>query len=243
MVDSTTDIRSKHKTDVTPQIISYAQLYGGSDNTNQSATASSRTMQYAVGSTVQKPVQVPVKTVPQVMHLQNPAGVGLFGSEMVVVRFDLDIRDSGRLDNCGPMDFEGYFPACLHLTDEGTINTYEQVLIDQRLDLGTVNTYEPARLSNGAITGWQPMVNVRLDKLSTGNQYQDCWVDATFLNHNRTAMAETEFWTPIKSTFYLSIAARNTRRLPYNLKVTIGQQVQSLQHLSPQERTQANGVS
>ena len=118
MVYSTVNIQSKQRGDVTPQIISYAELYGSSDYTNQSSTASSRTLQYATGSTVQKPVLVPIKTSPQTLNFQNPAGVGLFGAEMVVIRFDVDIKDTGKIDVCGPPGPDTYSPACLHLIDE-----------------------------------------------------------------------------------------------------------------------------
>ena len=245
MVDSTVNIQSKQRGDVTPQIISYAELYGSSDTTNQNSTASSRSMQYATGSTVQKPVHVPVKTMPQRMNLRNPSGVGLFGSEMVVLRFDLDIQDTGRFDNCGPMGVDKYYPACVHLINEGTVNTYFELEADLDADLIEVNTYEPAQFSNkGSIDNlWQPMVHVSLENLGSGNQYQDCWVDAYFLSANRTVMAETEFWTPVRSSFYLSISARNTRRLPYNLMVNIGDQITSYPSLTRRQQNEANIIS
>lgn len=244
MVNSTVNIQSKQRGDVTPQIISYAELYGSSDYTNQNSTASSRTLQYAVGSTVQKPVVVPVKTAPQALTFQNPAGVGLFGAEMVVIRFDLDIGDSGKLDNCGPPGIDTYRPACVHFVDEGTVNTYYELANDVNQDLETVNTFEPAEYSNTkGEFAWQPMALITLENLGSGNQYQDCWVDAYFLNQNRTTMAETEFWTPFKSTFYLSISARNTRRMPYNLRVRIGDQIAGQNNLSTKQLDTANIVS
>lgn len=245
MVDSTVNIQSKQRGDVTPQIISYAELYGSSDNTNQNSTASSRTLQYATGSTVQKPVHVPVKTAPQLLTFQNPTGVGLFGAEMVVLRFDLDIKDSGKLDNCGPIGIDLYFPACVHRIDQGTVNTYQQLEADQYADLIEVNSYEPALFSNTGVldTLHQPMIKVGLKNLGSGNQYQDCWVDAYFLGADRKVMAETEFWTPLRSSFYLSISARNTRRMPYNLEVSIGDQITSLNSLSPVQRNEANLIS
>jgi len=244
MVNSTVNIQSKQRGDVTPQIISYAELYSSSDTTNQNSTSSSRTLQYAVGSTVQKPVVVPVKTAPQVLTFQNPAGVGLFGAEMVVIRFDLDIVDSGKLDNCGPAGIDTYFPACLHFIDEGIVNTYFELAVDMNQDLETVNTFEPAEFSNtkGTFT-WQPMVLVTLENLGSGNQYQDCWVDAYFLHQNRTVMAQKEFWTPFRSTFYLSISARNTRRMPYNLNVRIGDQFAGMNELTRQQMLSTNIVS
>lgn len=245
MVDSTVNIQSKQRGNITPQIITYAELYGSSDNTNQSGTASSRTLQYATGSTVQKPVHVPVKTMPQDLTFKNPAGVGLFGAEMVVIRFDLDIQDTGALNNCGPIGFDGYYPACVHLINEGTVNTYRQADVDPDLDLIVVNTYEPATFDNGAEVdlAWKPMVTVSLENLGSGNQYQDCWVDACFLDGNRNVMPVSEFWTPVKSSFYLSISARNTRRMPYNINVNIGDQIASYNALSNQQRNEANKVS
>lgn len=78
--------------DVTEQILSHHQIYGSSDNTNQSYVASGQCFNYSKGNTIQKPVEYGITVFPFKANLKGE--VGLFGAENVFYKFNINVKDS-----------------------------------------------------------------------------------------------------------------------------------------------------
>ena len=146
---STTDFENsldQSRLDVTEQIIRYNQLYGASDNTQRNGLSASKSLNYAKAPTLQQAQPYSIKSIPFTVKFQNQ--VGLFGAENMYVRIDLDLINLQ--DSCSVL-INNYFEACIKLSPEGTVNTYEEAKIDPLQDTpsgGAVNRYFPAQLTN-----------------------------------------------------------------------------------------------
>ncbi len=81
--------------DVTQEILNNHLLYGGSDNTAPGGLAVSKSLNYAKGASIQKPVLENVSVLPR--RLKYADTVGLFGAENVFVKVNLNIKDTGNL--------------------------------------------------------------------------------------------------------------------------------------------------
>jgi len=202
--------------DVTEQILDHCQMYGSSDYTAPHSLASSKSLNYAHGASIQKPVLEHVTVLPRRLKYQD--SVGLFGAENTFVKVKLEIKDTGNL--C----FEEPYWECLRITlgDLELENTYYTAVADQSKDLETVNTYEPAQITNKLASIWNPMVGVSLTNLKTGNMYNDSWLDIRLYTKEREEHPYDVMYLPPNDYFYIGFHARNTRRLPYNVECFIG---------------------
>jgi len=213
--------------DITDQILKYHQTYGSSDFTAQFTTSSSRALNYANGASIQKPETMRVTTIPREINYQDT--VGLFGAENHFVRVDL------RVENPVSACYEEPGWACARMSQEevnpddpysyansGTSDG--QAYINQEADRTIENTYEPARfIGNSAFGLASAVVKVDLNNLKTGNKYIDCWLDVRLYNKAREEHPYNIMYVPANSFFYVGFHARNTKRLPYNVKCVIGQ--------------------
>jgi hypothetical protein len=156
--------------DVSQEILNNHLVYGASDNTAPQGLAASKSLNYAKGASIQKPVLEKVSVVPR--RLKYADTVGLFGAENVFIKVDLNVKDTGNL--C----FEEPGWQCLKIT-LGTfpiVNTYYTAVMDPDKDLDTVNTYEPAQIINSLANIPNPYIGVSLANLKTGNKYIDSLV-------------------------------------------------------------------
>ena len=78
------------RSDVTEQIIRYHQLYGGSDNTQQSGLAASKSLNYAKAPTMQQAEAVLARIITFTFDFTGV--VGLFGAENAYVRVNVDVQ-------------------------------------------------------------------------------------------------------------------------------------------------------
>ena len=213
--------------DVTQEILNNVLMYGSSDNTSPHGLAASKSLNYAKGATIQKPVQEKVSVLPR--RLKYADTVGLFGAENVFIRVDLNIKDTGNL--C----FEESGWQCLKMTQGAfpIVNTYYTAVMDVDKDLTTVNTYEPAVITNnlGAINN--PYVGVALANLKTGNKYIDAWFDVRLYTKAREEHPYDVMFLPTNSYFYIGFHARNTKRLPYNVECLVGTGLKSKNDIDP----------
>ena len=201
--------------DVTDEILRNVQIYGASDNTAPHQLSSSKALNYANGASIQKPIQERVTVLPRTLKYEDT--VGLFGAENVFVRVDLKITDTGNL--C----FEEPGWLCLRISaDSDVINTYYTAVADPDKDLTIENTYEPAQIVNTLGKIANPYVGVSLENLKTGNKYIDAWFDVRLYNKGREEHPYDEMYLPANDYFYIGFHARNTKRLPYNVKCLIG---------------------
>ena len=213
--------------DVTQEILNNHLIYGASDNTNPQGIAASKSLNYAKGGTLQKPVLEKVSVLPR--RLKYADTVGLFGAENVFIKVDLNIKDTGNL--C----FEEPGWECLKMTlgSFPVENTYSTAVMDATKDLDIVNTYEPAQITNKLANLNNPYVGVSLANLKTGNKYIDAWFDVRLYTKAREEHPYDEMYLPIRDYFYIGFHARNTKRLPYNVECLIGTGYKPLNEVDP----------
>ena len=213
--------------DVSQEILNNHLVYGASDNTAPQGLAASKSLNYAKGASIQKPVLEKVSIVPR--RLKYADTVGLFGAENVFIKVDLNVKDTGNL--C----FEEPGWQCLKITLGAfpVVNTYYTAAMDPDKDLDTVNTYEPAQITNSLANIPNPYIGVSLANLKTGNKYIDSWFDVRLYTKAKEEHPYDEMYLPVRDYFYIGFHARNTKRLPYNVECLIGTGYKSKNEVDP----------
>jgi hypothetical protein len=218
---------------VTDQVIKIHQTYGASDNTNPTYYSTNKSLNYAKSSnSLMNARQENLTVIPYEINYKDT--VGLFGTENIFVKLQLDIQNSLSLVN--GIEINDYVDAVLLSKDDSDI-FYESVVTDYARDLETVNTYEPALISNEGLD-FVPNahVAVNLANLKTGNKYTDAWFDTTLYTPDRRPWEYDRIIVPIKSYIYVGFHARNTKRLPYNVSLTVDNKLINPNELSKEER-------
>ena len=209
--------------DVTPQIIRINEIYGASDNTQPQTLSASRSLNYAEGPSIQRPTIEHLSVIPFKFRYED--AVGLFGAENHFVRINVTIDPNFSL-KC----FEEPFWECaridyLHIEEDAF---YASAEIDPLLDPTIQNTYMPADLINGGIPLlFDPYISVELKNLKTGNQYYDNWLDVCLYTREREPIAGDTLYVKLNDYFYVGFHARDTRRLPYNVELAVGEELRS----------------
>ena len=104
-------------------------------------------------------------------------------------------------------------------------NTYFTGIVDYDKDLAPLNTYDPALISRqGLAILPDSYVSVDLENLKTGNKYIDSWFDVRLYSKTREEHPYDKMYVRMNDFFYIGFHARNTRRLPYNVKCVIGRE-------------------
>jgi hypothetical protein len=213
--------------DVTQEILKNTQIYGASDYTAPWSLSSSKSLDYAKGASIQKPVREKVTVLPRLLKYKDT--VGLFGAENVFVRVDLNILDTGNLCLEEP-DW-----LCLKITyaDLAIAETYYTAVADITKDLETVETYEPAQITNKLASIAYPYVGISLENLKTGNKFIDSWFDVRLYTKQRMEHPYDLMYVPTNDFFYIGFHARNTKRLPYNVECLIGVDYKTKDEVDP----------
>ena len=207
---------------------------GGSGSHLPANYASSKTLNFAKDSaTIQNARAEQVTAIPRRIDYSDT--VGLFGAENVFVKVDLAIQSSSSAFANIEVPENDYFPVWT-FPETDTINTYETALFDFTLDKTIVNTYEPARISNDLSQFKKPYINVKLQNLKTGNKYIDAYFDVRMYTKDRQEFPYDEMFIGINDYFYLGFHARNTKRLPYNVRLDIGELYLEYYDLSPAQK-------
>ena len=217
---------------VTDQILKSHQIYGSSDNTNPEYASSNKQLNYADGGSIQRPEKDRVSIIPYIMNYSD--SVGLFGKENHFIRVAVDVNGSITLKCFSEAQWEcaiitgGEFPED---------NTFEQAIIDQEKDLITINGYEPAKISsNSLVPKNDAYISVLLENLKTDNKYIDSWLDVRLYTKSREEHPYEKMYVRIKDFFYIGFHARNTKRLPYNVKCTVGNEYLSYDEIPDEEK-------
>ena len=204
--------------DVTPQITKIHQIYGSSDSTNPAYSSANRSLNYANGGSIQSPERERVTIVPFALNYQD--SVGLFGKENHFIKVDVKINPDIAF-SC--FEEEGWECAVLRADDYEQFNTYETGDIDRNADLETVNTYDPATIQRPSLYRVSDgYISVDLNNLKTGNKYIDAWFDVRLYTAGREEHPYDKMYVRLNDYFYIGFHARNTKRLPYNVKCVIG---------------------
>ena len=206
--------------DVTQRILDRHIIYGSSDNTNPAYLSSNRSLNYGTGGSIQSPEQDRVSIIPYTINYQDT--VGLFGKENHFIKVNVNINKNAAY---ACFEEEGWRCAMITNKDLETINTYLPALINPSEDLTIVNTFEPAKLkTNTLATKADPYISIDLENLKTGNKYIDAWFDVRLYNRAREEHPYDKMYVRLNDYFYIGFHARNTRRLPYNVKCVMGQE-------------------
>ena len=205
---------------VTPQIIKTHEIYGASNNTNPAYAAADKSLNYAVGGSIQRPEVDKVSIIPYTISYKDT--VGLFGKENHFVRVNVNINKDYAF---ACFEEPGWECARITPADMEVFNTYFTGVIDQTKDITTVNTYDPANIIRGGLSNLaDAYVSVDLENLKTGNKYIDSWFDVRLYSKSREEHPYDKMYVRTNDYFYIGFHARNTKRLPYNVKCVIGRE-------------------
>ena len=205
---------------VTQRILDRHIIYGASDNTQPGYASANKSLNYHTGGSISSPELNNVSIVPFTLNYRDT--VGLFGQENHFIKVNINI-DKNAAYAC--FEEEGWQCAVITEGEASIINTYLPAIVDPKLDLEVVNTYEPAGiLANTLATKADPYISIDLENLKTGNKYIDAWFDVRLYNKAREEHPYDKMYVRLNDYFYIGFHARNTRRLPYNVKCVIGQE-------------------
>ena len=205
--------------DVTNEILKNHITYGASDYTASHTYSSAKCFNYAEGNTIQKAVVQHCNIIPFAHKYED--AVGLFGAENHFIKFDLNLIEDR---TAAPYTEAGWSAPVIKFFLDGAHADWEEYKLDKAVT-GDIN-YEDADILPYALPELQNMyVSVRLVNKKTGNIYVDDWLDARLYTSGREEHPYELMYLKQNDCFYLGVHARNTRRLPYNLEVVIGETV------------------
>ena len=145
--------------------------------------------------------------------------VGLFGAENIFIKVQLDVKNTLQIDDNGII-IDGYEDVVISKDVDDIY--YTQAIDDYSKDLLPIeNTFRPAVFTNELTFVQRPLVKILLANLKTGNKYIDAWFDVRLYKPNREEHPYDVMYINPKSFFYIGFHARNTKRLPYNVNMTV----------------------
>lgn len=219
--------------DVTPATLKTIISMGGSGSPRYNYLSANRSLNFASDSNslttaaTQRITALPFRT-------EYKDTVGLFGSENYFIRVDLDIQNQA---GSGNIVLFGYLPAAIDNSYSGDgLDTYDDPVIDYDRDLEIVNTYLPAVIDNSiGNQGFRPLLSIALNNIGTGNKFIDSWLDCRLYTSDRKEHPYDLLYISPDDHFYIGVHARNTKRLPYDIELLVGQIVVSALSLPPEE--------
>ena len=208
---------------VTKEIQKNNIVYGASDYTAPAGLAASKSLNYAKGASILKPIRNEVTVIPHTISYAD--SVGLFGAENYFVRVDLDV-----IEEITKSCYEEIGWECAQL-NPGFVDldpNYVMAVIDTEKDLDTENTYEPASISGNTLPKLrEAYLSIELVNIKTGNRFLDDWLDIRLYTSEREEHASNKMYVKVRDHFYIGVHARNTRRLPYDIRCIIGREYRS----------------
>ena len=245
-----TRVANGQRGDITDQIREYNALYGSSDNTQAGGLAASKSLLYAPAPTMQQ-AQV-VKTTIAAFTFNLVGQVGLFGAENYYVRVDVDILNYVGEEfiegDYIPADIEygagitvnTYEPADLIFNVDppppnpraGSQEPPEQqASISCCSFIGGIpndpilNCYYAAEITERVNFLSNALISVDLNNIGVNNIYIDTWLETMLYTRDQKMWGFDKMYIRPKDHFYIGVHARNTRHLPYNIDVIVGNEV------------------
>lgn len=220
--------------DVTKSINKSIQLMGGSGSSNPTNLASTKSLNYAKGkNSITNAAVEKVTAIPYTLNYKD--AIGLFGSENVFIKVQLNIQSTSTAFENVTVAENDYLPVWT-LGETGTTNSYDTGAFDFNSDITSVNDFDPSTISNDLSSYLKPYVRVDLKNLKTGNKYIDNWFDVRIYTEDRIEYAYDTIYLGITDCFYIGFHARNTRRLPYNVEIKIGDEYLEYYDLTKDQR-------
>ena len=211
------------------------QLYGGGGSSNPAYLAPSKNLNFAVGSnTMLNARSERVTAIPYTSNYKD--SVGLVGAENIFLKVDLNIQYTNRgFDNEEILNGDYYEANTLDIADPGA-PFWESVFFNFQEDLFIENTYEPVEVSTQFAFVPNGVVRVDLENLKTGNRFIDAWFDVRLYTKDRQEYPYDTMYIGVDDYFYIGFHARNTKRLPYNVRMTVGSEIISTYQLTAEQR-------
>lgn len=216
--------------DVSNAILKSHQSYGGSDNTNAKFLSASKSLNFSSGSSIEKATIQRVTAFPIVMEYKG--AVGLFGSENAFIKFELNITDSISLFSTleGP---DGFYSMVVSRTEEDE-TVYNSALENYASD--NDQNYLAALYNSGIKSPDTARISVGIENLGIGNQYLDRWLDVSFYDRERRPVENDLMYIKPNDFFYVGLHARKTINIPYDVKVTVGEEYLSVFNLTEEQK-------
>ncbi len=219
--------------DVTQQILSTVQTYGGTSNNNPRSLASSKNLNFAKGTSIEKAVVQNVTAFP--VKLRYSDQIGLFGSENLFIRFQLNITDAiTRIESIEEPD--GYLTVLnTRITLDGATDNYETATETYGVTDSDVN-YSAADFLSTITNPATTRISVNLTNLKTGNRFVDNWLDVTIYDKNKKAHSYDLMYLKPNDYFYIGFHSRAPKRIPFNVEVEIGREYLSVFNMTAQQK-------
>jgi hypothetical protein len=213
--------------DITQQLLKSHYNYSSSDNTNPDRYSSSKSLNYATGASISKAEVVEVGAVPSTLKYLDT--VGLFGVENHFVKINLNI-----IGNVVQKEYlePGYVKGEVLYRSTENDNGFTTSSIDQagaENDPGYSSAATPV-LTLPAI-GSDAYLSVDLTNLKTSNIYNNASVDVRLYTSESEEHPYDLMYIKPHDYFYIGVHARNTRRLPYNIQIDIGNEYKALESI------------
>lgn len=212
---------------VTQEIQKNHIIYGASDYTAPGGLAASKSLNYANGPSIARPDRTTVSVIPYTFRYAD--SVGLFGIENYFLRVDVDV-DVTVARAC--FEEEGW--ECAYINHVYIGNDYGWTNADVTESPNViVNTYEPGNTVENRLPSLQnAYLSIDLKNIKTGNRYLDDWLDIRLYTSEREEHPYDTMYIKGRTHFYIGVHARNTKRIPYDIICTVGQEYLSYEAIS-----------
>lgn len=219
---------------VTTEINIKRNSMGGSGSSRQEYLSANKSLNLSnAGNSINTASTQLVTAIPVDVLMKD--SVGLFGTENKFVKIKVDIQSSTSIYSSPGIIENDYEPLAIKDGPE-VVNDFYTAILDFTKDPNPVNGFDPAFLSN-TLSGYnRPVVSVELFNLGTGNRFVDNWVDVQLYGPQKQPIAEDKIFTDLSSDVFVGVHARNTKRLPYNIKVVVGAEYLEYEDLSSEQR-------
>tara|TARA_E500000318_G_scaffold342_1_gene414 strand:+ start:728 stop:1405 length:678 start_codon:yes stop_codon:yes gene_type:complete len=223
--------------DVTTEVNNSLISMGGSGTTYAPYLASAKTLNYAADkSSIHNAAIETITAIPFSLNYKD--SIGLFGTENVFIKLQLNVISSTSLFSNITTIENDYLPVWTFF-ENTVVNTYESGVLDFATIEGTVNTYESAEINNDLSVFANLYVRVDLKNLKTGNKYIDSWFDVRIYTRDKQEFPYDTIYLNRNDYIYLGFHARNTKRLPYNVEVDIGNEYLEYDDLTSAQKKQS----
>lgn len=207
--------------DVTQEILKNSQRYGVSSNTNQNSVAASRSLNFAQGTSIEKPVVQNITAFP--IKLKYEDKIGLFGAENRFIKFQLNITDSiTTFESIEEPD--GYLTLLnSRVTLQGATEGYDTAL-ESYTSFGYDPNYDHASYISSIKNPATTRISIDVNNLTTGNRFNDNWLDVVIYDKNKKIHGYDLIYLKPNDFFYVGFHARAPKRIAYNVEVNIGRE-------------------
>lgn len=216
--------------DVTKAINQIHNQYGGGGNSIASTLSANRSLNFAEGASIQKPVVTGTITrLPFTLKFKGT--VGSFGADNQFFEINTSIQDYGREEV-----YEDGWAVALVSEYTDTDPYYVPGLVNQRNDNEIVNTYYPGIITDNLFGITKPVFTLEMKNKGTGNMYEDAWLDVRLYTKAKEEHPYDGMILQADDKLYVGFHARNTRRLSYDVEIVIGESFTNEYRLTAEQR-------